>query len=547
MENKEELAKTEASSMTKFRNLLSQETIKNKFNEALGKKGPLFMSNLVTIMSGSVELQKCEPMSVISSALMAASMDLSITSGLGFAGIVPYWDTPSGTMRAQFQVMKKGYIQLAQRTGLFKTIHVCDVFEGELKSYNKFTGEYVFDEAGKKSEKIVGYVSYFKLINGFDKYYYMPIEKLDSHARKYSKSFQKGKGKWADKEQGGYEQMCEKTVLKLNLSTYAPLSVDINMMNAIVYDQAEIRDLDAKDFNYMDNEESHQPEPKDIINTPSGANVVINQTHEAKSANMTSRAVDKIEKNFAPIDKKNEHIQEAIVVPETKEDAPIIPQRGSVEMMNGEVINREESSSEVAEEPVQEGQWSLKDMEAMPTEKLLAKVNDDMDMMEASQIIPGKNTNKKLREIIWAHQKGELSKLVAPHIQAVERAQNNADASEGGVDPSEITVNKDFDNQGEKGTAIQRNIDLLEPPAKKEPENEHGIIIPPFDKSDQEREFSSVKKLFNELASVGIDNVRWLALNTRLHGAVSKWRSKEEFCKYATGEEIIQFLDSNTK
>ena len=56
MEN--ELAKTEGSSMAKFRALLSQDVIKKKFEEALGKKAPMFVSNLTTIMSGSAELQK---------------------------------------------------------------------------------------------------------------------------------------------------------------------------------------------------------------------------------------------------------------------------------------------------------------------------------------------------------------------------------------------------------------------------------------------------------------------------------------------------------
>ena len=182
----------QASSLTKFKGLLDNAGIKKKFDEALGKKAPLFVSNLVTIMSGSDQLQKCEHMSIISSALMAASMDLPLTPGLGFAGIVPFWDSKTKAFKAQFQVMKKGYIQLAQRSGQFKAINVAPVYEGELKRQNKFTGEYEFDENGKTSDKVIGYVSYFKLVNGFEKYLYMPIEELDKHAMRYSKSFQKG-------------------------------------------------------------------------------------------------------------------------------------------------------------------------------------------------------------------------------------------------------------------------------------------------------------------------------------------------------------------
>jgi recombination protein RecT len=540
MEN-ELVAKAEGSAMTKFRSLLSQDVIKKKFEEALGKKAPMFVSNLTTIMSGSAELQKCDQMSVISSALMAASMDLPLTPGLGFAGIVPYFDGPSQLMKAQFQVMKKGFIQLAQRTGLFKIINVSEVYEGELKSHNKFTGEYIFDETGKKSDNVIGYVSYFRLINGFEKYYYMPIEKLDIHAKRYSKSFQRGKGKWTDKEEGGYEQMCEKTVLKLNLSTYAPLSVDINMMNAIVYDQAEIRDVEGKDFDYVDNEESHKLEEKDTITTEAGKTIIVNKTDASKSEGRTTRATSKINPDkFAD----NKNIQDAEIIPSipVKEEPPIKANRGSGEYMNGVKVIRDEAKNILNQDEIEKGDTSKDvfpekkagaftegDLMDMKVEDLLKIVNDDMDMMEAMNLIPGKNTNKKLRGIILAHQEERLTEYTAPFL----------DKETGEIKDDKMNTTGEPTIFGEpSGTADIK-------PLEKKGGNKYNIEVPEFDKG-QSREFSTTKSLFNKLMGVEpqITTPRYMTLAEKL-GLLTKYPDKETFVKLASTSEINLLLNSN--
>ncbi len=559
MEKNEQLQKQPESSLAKFRALLSQDAIKNKFNEALGKKAPMFISNLTTIMSGSAELQKCDHMSVISSALMAASMDLPLTPGLGFAGIVPYFDGPSQSMKAQFQVMKKGFIQLAQRTGLFKIINVSEVYEGELKSHNKFTGEYIFDETGKKSDNVIGYVSYFRLINGFEKYYYMPIEKLDTHAKRYSKSFQRGKGKWADKEEGGYEQMCEKTVLKLNLSTYAPLSVDINMMNAIVYDQAEIRDVEAKDYDYVDNEDSHKQEEKEVLETGQGKTIVINKTDAGKSERITSQAYGKINPDKFLKEKGTQDIQDATVIepdinqaPEGKvllnESEKNIQGHGSEERMNdvkvirdekGVITNMDEINTAKQEETP--GNYTAEGLDKKETKELLKMVMEDMDMMESAETIPGKNTKSKLCKIIMAHQEKKLSELVAPYMdKSGEGAQVTGDQG-GGIKGSVQA----FENEG-KGKVVEANQGVFD--ADKKPVtivNKYGMEIPDFDKSNQ-RDFSLMKQLFNAMVSITpkIDNPRFLELKARIP-EFEKYPDREQFCKYATNAEINLLLNSN--
>ena len=67
----------------------------------------------------------------------------------------------------------KGFIQLAQRSGQYKLINAVDVREGELIGKNLLTGELVFkwiqDEEEREKLPVIGYVSYFELLNGFSK------------------------------------------------------------------------------------------------------------------------------------------------------------------------------------------------------------------------------------------------------------------------------------------------------------------------------------------------------------------------------------------
>jgi len=233
--------------------LMAPKTVRQRFEEVLGKKAAGFMSSVITAYSMNEGLQKCEPMSVISSAAIAAALDLPVTSGLGFAHIVPYKGV------ATMQIGWKGFVQLAQRSGQYLTINVSEVCEGELVKSNRFSGIMEFDESKKTSDKIIGYVSYFRLQNGFEKWFYMTHDQMFAHAKKYSQSFKNGGGKWAD----DFVAMAKKTVVKLNLSKWGVLSVE--MQKAIMFDQAAV----TKD---------NQPQYVDGSDTVTDADVVKDAT-----------------------------------------------------------------------------------------------------------------------------------------------------------------------------------------------------------------------------------------------------------------------------
>ena len=151
-----------------MKSLLNGDSVKTRFNEILGKKAPGFISSVISAVNGNPMLQTAEPQSILNSAVIAATLDLPINSNLGLSAIVPYYDSKLRTTVAQFQLMYKGLIELCLRSGQFSSLIDEVVYEGQLVKKNKFTGEYIFDEDSKTSDKVIGYMSYFRLVNWFE-------------------------------------------------------------------------------------------------------------------------------------------------------------------------------------------------------------------------------------------------------------------------------------------------------------------------------------------------------------------------------------------
>lgn len=237
---------------TTLKGMLSDENIKLRFQEMLGKKAAGFISSILTVTNGNAALQKCDPKTILSAASIAATLDLPINPNLGFAALVPYKTKIDGQFVdvCQFQMMQKGFNQLAIRTGQYKSINASEVYDGELKSRNRVTGEIEFDFNNKQSDKVIGYCAYMKLVNGFEKYFYMEYAEIEKHAKRYSKTYAKGFGKWKD----DFHAMAMKTVIKLMLSKWGILSVD--MQTAVMADQAVVstNDLGENDYTYNDND-----------------------------------------------------------------------------------------------------------------------------------------------------------------------------------------------------------------------------------------------------------------------------------------------------
>lgn len=227
---------------------LSSESIAKRFSDMLGKRAPGFITSITNVVNNNELLKKADVNSIILAAATAAALDLPINPNLGYAAIIPFKDNKSGSCTATCQIMRSGWVELAQRSGQIVRLANEIVYEGELVSHNRFTDEYVFDETKRVSDKIIGYVAYAKLTNGFEKYVYWDVEKCKQHGLRFSQTFKRGYGLWKD----DFNSMALKSVLKHLIVKYLPKSLEMQM--AIERDQASLSgDIDNPQVNYVDN------------------------------------------------------------------------------------------------------------------------------------------------------------------------------------------------------------------------------------------------------------------------------------------------------
>lgn len=219
--------------------LVKDDGFKKEAEKTLGAGAPQFLSSVLTLANSDPKIRDLDPVKLYNTCLMAAALKLPFNSNLGQAYIIPYKGEP------QLQIGWKGFVQLAQRSGQFKTIGVNAVHENEISGVDPMTGEIQFDFKlpDEKQGKIVGYMAYFRLLNGFEKSLYMTTGQLNVHAKSYSQTFKKGFGVWKD----NFDAMAQKTVIKLLLNRFAPLSINSELARAIEIDQSD------EDGNYADN------------------------------------------------------------------------------------------------------------------------------------------------------------------------------------------------------------------------------------------------------------------------------------------------------
>lgn len=217
---------TAAKEAKTLKGMLESPAYKKKFEEMLGKKAAGFMSSIIAVTNNNNYLMKADPATVIGAAAQAAMLDLPINQSLGFAYIVPYKGA------AQFQLGYKGYIQLAQRSGQYVDIGAKTVYEGELEYENRLLDKFKF--GNRTGDKVIGYLAYFRLTNGFEKMLFMTLDEMQTHAKKYSQNYKGGTDKWGLAD---FNVMAEKTVLKRLLSKFGPLSIEsIQMSQALSND-----------------------------------------------------------------------------------------------------------------------------------------------------------------------------------------------------------------------------------------------------------------------------------------------------------------------
>ena len=216
-----------------------QTLLQNTLKENKGT----FTSSLMELATSDEKLLQCAPNALMAEALKAASLHLPLNKQLGQCYILPFKN--HGVMTPTLVVGTKGYLQLAMRTGKYETINSDVVYEGELKGYDKVTGN--LDLSGVRTSNVpIGYFAYMKMKNGFSKLLYMSLDEVCLYAKQYSPTV-----KFSEKATpaslkelalkqaasgvsdgvgwySNFESMALKTVLRRLLSKWGELSIENN-------------------------------------------------------------------------------------------------------------------------------------------------------------------------------------------------------------------------------------------------------------------------------------------------------------------------------
>lgn len=232
--------------------MLDSEGMRKRFNDLLGDRAPQFVSSVISLVNADENLQQAmveAPMSIIQSALKAATFDLPIEPSLGYAYIVPFRN--KGVMTANFIIGYKGMEQLCLRTGAYSRVpDAVDVRQGELVSYDRLTGDAEFrwieDEDEREKLPVIGYAGYFRLKNGAEKTIYMTKKQIEAHERKNRKGVYMGKG-WKD----DWDAMARKTIIRRLCGRYGLMSITYqngdaattNLAQAVMEDETPIDEI----------------------------------------------------------------------------------------------------------------------------------------------------------------------------------------------------------------------------------------------------------------------------------------------------------------
>lgn len=270
-----------------MKNILATEHWQNELKRVLGENANTFAASLMECVTNDMQLRQCNQEAVIKEAYKAASLKLPLNKQLGSAYIIVFKNydkerkmvVPTPTLVVGY----KGYVQLAIRTGQYRTINADVVYKGELKHWDKLSGNVDLSGEREEGDIVQGYVAYIELEGGFRKACYMSLEEMAKYAIRYSPSFRAKPPKYQDLMKVAQRQidngvagegvgwnadfnaMACKTVLKKLISKYGPISIEMQNVETVddVYNEQnneqvrnELTNERKEAFNVDDNEDA---------------------------------------------------------------------------------------------------------------------------------------------------------------------------------------------------------------------------------------------------------------------------------------------------
>ena len=230
--------------------IFSKPEIIEKFQAILKTGTNAYIQSALLCISDNPKLLECTPQSLVKSALRSATLGLSLDPALRQAFIIPRWNKQLKAQVAYFQPHYNGLYNLASRTGKYRAINVSPIYEGEQVLENVQTGLHGYKPAGynvvalpndqisrldsgyrdvtsgKPAAKIIGYLGYFKTMDGLEKSIWMTIAEIHEHAQKWApENYASDYGAWKDPKKRPTMEM--KTVF-LALTKFMDLSGERN-------------------------------------------------------------------------------------------------------------------------------------------------------------------------------------------------------------------------------------------------------------------------------------------------------------------------------
>lgn len=234
----------------KFSVAIQTDTYKKLINNTLQdpKRAQRFIASISSAVATNPNLQECDAGTILSCALLGESLELSPSPQLGQYYLVPFNDSKLGRKVATFILGYKGYIQLAIRSGQYRKLNVLAIKRGELVKYDPLSEEIevniIPDEKAREVAETIGYYAMFEYTNGFKKTMYWTKEKMENHAKRYSKGYAAKKGyTFWEKD---FDGMAYKTMLRQLISKWGIMSIE--MRQAIESDNAVINDDGTSEY-----------------------------------------------------------------------------------------------------------------------------------------------------------------------------------------------------------------------------------------------------------------------------------------------------------
>lgn len=225
-----------------------------------------FSRMALTAIRITPQLADCSPVSFMGALMQAAQLGLEPNTPLGQAYLIPFKNNKRREIECQFQIGYKGLIDLAHRSGEFKSIYARTVYEND-----DFDFEYGLDQqlkhipAKENRGKAIYFYGVYQLVNGGFGFEVMSVRDIEETAKKYSQSFSSSYSPW----QKNFEEMAKKTVLKRVLK-YAPIKVEFaKEMAADASIKNEINEdmLDTPSENIFEAEYTVQDDNEDTTET----------------------------------------------------------------------------------------------------------------------------------------------------------------------------------------------------------------------------------------------------------------------------------------